>query len=58
MIRVECKNKKGGYNLLFKVYSTGLELRCKGELHFLEVESSTLKKLIDNLSQSSKIRIA
>jgi len=57
MMRVELEIEENKRILLFKVYPTGLEFGSRGKTCLVEIDSSTLKKFIDNLSQSSRIRI-
>ena len=57
MFRVGWKKEDGRIKLLFKTYPTGIEFGDKGEICFLEVESSTLKKFIDNIVKDSRIKV-
>lgn len=56
MFRVEWKNEKGEYKLLFKIYPTGIEFSEGGCFLMVRIENSTLKKFIDNLRKDSRIR--
>lgn len=57
MMRVELEIEENNCILLFKVYPTGLEFGFRGKTYLLEFDSSTLKNIIDNLHQCSRIRI-